>query len=318
MKKSTRIGWYFLLVILVYFLLGFLVAFIPDNVKTVNFSFLFGQISIFIPILIYIIATRGNALKDIPFKKIKIENAIIVIIFSWVCMPIAGFLNVVSMLFADNHVAGTVGPLMDNMFIVNLLMIAILPAIIEEIAYRGIVYYGLREYGVIAAVVVSGVLFGLNHMNVNQFIYACMLGMVFALMDEASGSILASMIMHFMFNVNTVLLIEMYKLMPYIEKISGEKTVQESAQAVENLAAYPVKTRIILVAGYGVFAIAAVFINTKIFIWYSKRCGRWEHIKECFHNAGKGFKKTENGRIISIPALAGAAVCIAFMILEFV
>ena len=318
MKKSTRIGWYFISVIFIYFLLGFVVVFIPDSIKTVNFSYLFGQLSIFIPIMIYIIATRGKLFRDIPFKKVKIENAIIVVIFSWVCMPIAGFLNVISMMFVDNHVAGTVDSLTNNMFIVNLLMIAVLPAIIEEIAYRGIVFYGLREYGVIAAVVVSGVLFGLNHMNVNQFIYACILGMVFALMDEASGSIFASMIMHFVFNFNTVFLIQMYKLMPYLQKISGEETVQESTQAVENFAAYPLKAKLMLVAGYGVFAIAAVFINTKIFIWYSKRCGRWEHIKECFRNAGKGFRKSENGRIISIPALAGAAVCIAFMILEFV
>lgn len=318
MKKSTKIGWYFLIVILVYFLLGFASAFIPDRMKTTNFSYLFGQLSIFIPIVIFFIATKGEMLRQIPFKKIKIENGIILVIFAWVCMPVASFLNVISMMFADNHVAGTIDSLMDNMFIVNLLMIAVLPAVFEEIAYRGIVFYGLRDYGVIAAVVVSGVLFGLNHMNLNQFLYACLLGMVFALMDEASGSILASMVMHFVFNINTVLAIEMYKLMPYIEKMTGESVAEETTQVATNLSAYPLQTKLIMVAVYGVIAIAAVIINSKIFVWYSKRCGRWEHIKECFRDAKEGFKKGENGRIISIPTVAGAIVCIAVMVLEFV
>lgn len=317
MKKSTKIGWYFLLIIAVYFLLGVSIRYIPDSMRTVNFSYLFGQLSIFIPVFIYVIATKGAALKEISFKKIKIENAMIIVLFTWVCMPIVSFLNVVSMLFADNHIAGTVDSLMNNMFIVNLLLIAVLPAVLEEIAYRGIVFYGLREYGVIAAVIVSGILFGVNHMNLNQFLYACILGMVFALMDEASNSILASMLMHFVFNFNTVFLIEMYKVMPYLEK-AGKVSIQESTEIATNLSSYSWKVKMVILCVYGVLAVIAVFINTKIFVWYSKRCGSWEHIQEVFENVGNGFKKQANGRIISVPAILGALICIVMMALEFV
>lgn len=319
MHRSTKIGWYFLLAVAVYLALGYIMPLLPFDTGSANFGYIFGQLSIFIPVLVYVICTKGQAIRDIHFKKIKIENVLIVVIFSWLCMPIAGFLNVISMFFAENHVVATVGSLTDNPFIVNVLMIAVVPAILEEIAYRGITFYGLRKYGVVAAAVVSGALFGLNHMNINQFLYAALLGIALALMDEASDSILASMIMHFVFNINTVLLIQMYKILPYLEKVTGQEIKgleEQTTDTVTSLSDYPLKTKLILLAVYGVLAMVAVIINYNIYKWYAKRNGRLEHIKESFKNAMSGFRKTDDGRIISIPMLLGIFVCISLMLIE--
>lgn len=319
MYKSTKVGWYFLFAVAVYLGLGYILPLLPFDVQSVNFSYFFGQLSILIPVLVYIICTKGDCIRAIHLKKIKIENALIVVIISWLCMPVASFLNVISMMFAQNHVAASIDSLVDNSFIVNIVMIAVVPAILEEIAYRGIVFYGLRQYGIVAAAVVSGVLFGLNHMNLNQFLYAAFLGIMLALMDEASDSIFASMIMHFVFNINTVILIQIYKIVPYLEKISGEDMSELAGQtqdAVTSIENYSLNTKLTLLAVYGVFAIVAVFINYKLYVWYAKRNGRLEHIKESFRKAASGFALTEDGRIVSAPMILGIFVCVSLMALE--
>ena len=46
----------------------------------------------------------------------------------------------------------------------------------------------------------SGLIFGLMHLNFNQFSYGFVLGVIFAAVVEASGSIYASMAIHFLIN----------------------------------------------------------------------------------------------------------------------
>ncbi len=320
MKKSTKTGIFFLMNIMVLLGIGFFADYIPKRFLNSNFSLLLGQVSIALPMLIYLIAMGGKPLKEIRHSKIKIEEIIIIVIFAWVCMPVSSFLNVVTMLFSDNYVAGSITELSNNPFIVNILLIAVLPAVLEELAYRGMFFYGLRSYGVFAAAVVSGFLFGVNHMNINQFAYAFVLGTVFALMDEASDSIYASMIMHFTFNFSTVCLMEMVKLKPILEKMQDnpeyEKYMEKSGEIATNLSGYSTNMKIAMLAGFGIMAVVAVIINFNIFRWYAKRVGRWEHMCECFKNFREGFKKTEEGRIISVPIVLGVLISVFIMFIN--
>ena len=43
-------------------------------------------------------------------------------------------------------------------------------------------------------------MFGALHLNINQFCYATVLGLIFAYTNRASGSVFTSMIMHIVFN----------------------------------------------------------------------------------------------------------------------
>ncbi len=320
MKKSTKTGIFFLMIILIFFGMGFLMDFIPEKYSTTNLSMLLGQMSIAVPLLIYLAVTKGKPLKDVRHEKIKIEEIIIIVIFAWVCMPVSSFLNVVTMLFSDNMVAGSITDLSGNLFIVNVVMIAVLPAVLEELTYRGMFFYGLRGYGVVASAVVSGFLFGINHMNINQFAYAFLLGIVFALMDEVSDSIFASMIMHFVFNFNTVCSIEMLKLMPILEKMQDNPEYQQymdkSGEIATNLSGYSTNMKIAMLAGFGIAAVIAVIVNFYIFRWYAKRIGRWQHICECFRDFRHGFAKTEQGHIISVPTVLGILICIFVMLIN--
>lgn len=317
MKKATKTGLFFLMMVIFYFVIGLgISSVIPEKYYTVNVSYILGQMTIIIPALAYVLITKGRIFKELPFRKIKIENALILIIFAYVCLPIVGFLNSVTMLFSTNHVASTVGGLTENPFIINVLMIALLPAFMEEFVFRGIIFNGFRKSGIFAAIIMSGMCFGMFHMNINQFVYAFLMGCVFALVNEASGSILGSMIMHFMFNFNTVISIQMLKLLPLLNKVAGNSSGKVNTPEINtDLSAMTVQQKVIMIAVYGVLAVGATVLNVFIFKWYAKRTGRSEHIKEIFANKSAGLKNSENGRTVTIPLILAYIVCMVTMVL---
>lgn len=69
--------------------------------------------------------------------------------------------------------------------------------IAEEIVFRGIVYNRLRrQYSLGAALIGSGMLFGLYHGNIVQGVYGFLLGVLIAVMYEKYGSFLVPVIIH--------------------------------------------------------------------------------------------------------------------------
>lgn len=87
-----------------------------------------------------------------------------------------------------------------------LLALAIVPAICEEIAFRGFLFAGLRrKHPVGRAIVVSSVLFGIFHMVPQQMLTASVLGLILGLFVVRSGSIFPAMLFHVTHNGIVVL-----------------------------------------------------------------------------------------------------------------
>lgn len=82
-------------------------------------------------------------------------------------------------------------------FFVGLVFTALLPGICEETTHRGMLLFSLKGNGAIRAVVLSGLLFGLMHLNIFQFGYAFVVGMLFGAVTLLTKSIFPAMIMHF-------------------------------------------------------------------------------------------------------------------------
>ena len=92
------------------------------------------------------------------------------------------------------------------MFLLALFNSAILPGICEETAHRGMLLHGFRDLGVKKAIILSSVLFGLMHLNIEQFFYASVLGAFMGGLCISTNSIVPGMIIHFMNNaINTYL-----------------------------------------------------------------------------------------------------------------
>lgn len=85
-------------------------------------------------------------------------------------------------------------------YVILFVSTAVLPAFLEEIMIRGIVLGELAPYGKSFAIVVSGMLFGLMHMNPVQLPFACIAGVAIAYFVMESGSMWIGVIAHFINN----------------------------------------------------------------------------------------------------------------------
>ena len=85
-------------------------------------------------------------------------------------------------------------------FISVLFVIGVLPAIFEEILFRGFLLKGLRSFGEVGAVLLCGGLFALFHQNPAQTLYQFCCGAAFAFVALKSGSILPTILSHFINN----------------------------------------------------------------------------------------------------------------------
>lgn len=89
-----------------------------------------------------------------------------------------------------------------------ILVVALLPAIFEELFFRGILLHGLKSYGETFAVLVCGALFALYHQNPAQTAYQFCCGAAFALVTIKAGGILPTVLSHF---INNAAIIVMYR-----------------------------------------------------------------------------------------------------------
>lgn len=88
----------------------------------------------------------------------------------------------------------------------NILSTATLPALIEEMIFRGYILGALRAHGDGLAVVLSATLFGLFHGNVLQIPFAFILGLAMGYLVVLTDSIWPAVLLHFVNNLMSVLL----------------------------------------------------------------------------------------------------------------
>ena len=190
------------------------------------------QAAVFLPAGLFL-KREGKAWGQIaPKKRLGLGNVLLLLLIAVCTEPVAAFLNTVSSILFGNAVAGLSEEMMDLPFLLNVLFVAVMPAILEELVFRGVFYGGFRQLGFWKAALGSALFFGLMHGNLNQFTYTFVLGIVLCFSIEAVGSIRASMTIHFGINFISVYLVRV--LSTYSEEIlsaaSGE-TVLESAAA---------------------------------------------------------------------------------------
>ncbi|MCR5287274.1 MAG: CPBP family intramembrane metalloprotease [Saccharofermentans sp.] len=88
----------------------------------------------------------------------------------------------------------------------GLIFIAVLPAVMEEFAFRKVIFGLTRKHGFWPAAILSSVVFGLMHQNITQGIFAFGMGIIFCYVYEKTGRIWVTMLLHFANNALSVIL----------------------------------------------------------------------------------------------------------------
>ena len=113
--------------------------------------------------------------------------------------------------------------MMKQPFVLLVLVIAVMPAIGEELLFRGLVFGSMRQkYKVAWAIFLSALFFGAYHTNLVKLIPTGLLGACFAYIVYKSGSIFISMFLHFTNNFLSVIAMKypetMEKVLPNVKK----------------------------------------------------------------------------------------------------
>lgn len=85
-------------------------------------------------------------------------------------------------------------------YLKNILIVAGAAGLCEEVLFRGVMLRGYERLSIKKAIVVTSLLFGLMHVNIQNFIGPVILGFVIGYAVYRTNSILAGMVIHFLNN----------------------------------------------------------------------------------------------------------------------
>lgn len=276
-----------------------------------------GEIMLFLPMVVYLLCWKISAGKRmveegdeqpqtlrerLHYNRVKPSTLLYALIFTWLSMPLTTLINAISMLFVDNTVMALGEQILGVAFPVMLFFMAVVPAFCEETLFRGVVYGGFRKHGdKFAAVLLSGFLFGIMHMNLNQALYAFAIGVLLALLFEATDSIFPTMLFHFVYNAQSCCL--MYLVEEIVPGFYSDPANLEAATAAADLYT--------MIAVY--IVIAAIFTPLAICMLYkiAKNEGRVEQLKETLPG-----KKEGKARIATVSFVIATVLAVGFIVYD--
>lgn len=167
-----------------------------------------------LPFFVFMLLTKIPAKTAFPLRKPRPSLALPAIPLT-LGMSVIGILisSILLMLFSflglSYNVPPVAAPTTTFATVLYLLSMSVLPAIIEELAFRGILMQSLRRHGDMFALVVSSVVFSLFHGNLLQFPNTFILGMLIGFFVLRTDSLVTGMLMHF-FNNFLITVFDMY------------------------------------------------------------------------------------------------------------
>lgn len=229
-KDSTIIGLSMLvymlslnsLTLLLYGLLALLSRFGPGGVPTglaYQLADIFGYVSALL--LTVLLMSRGE---EWNYKKPKKPFMLMAIPVFFASFFAVNFLNgFLSSIFDSIGIHGVTSALSvpkDGIrLVLFVLQYAVLPAVLEELLFRGALLGRLQKYGDAFALLFSSAVFALMHHDLSVFPGIFLMGLIFGYMAIKSDSLFPSMLMHFL---NNFVAVASYYLVQHVNERSNQ------------------------------------------------------------------------------------------------
>ncbi|MBP3196404.1 MAG: CPBP family intramembrane metalloprotease [Butyrivibrio sp.] len=231
----------------------------------------------------------------IPFHKIKLSSVFLTVVYVFTLFPMVAFVNSISMLFVENTVTAISDDVLAMPMWVMIFAIGILGPFVEEIVFRGVILQSYQRTGrIVGSIVLSSVMFGMMHLNFNQFAYGTVMGVMLALLVEATGTVLTSFIAHALFN--TVEVIMMF---------TSNNTLDEATEYLDDMGT-------VWEFGYMVYLGVAAIIFTVFAFFIVRMISANEGRKEFFVNIPRCRK--QGYKLITIPLVIAMAISLIYMV----
>ena len=201
---SARGANWFALILILWFIPASFLASAIDGIFDFSLgaaNSVFQLIMFGIPCAIVLIVYRHRIRDILPMQALDAKNFGMIVGMALLIQPFLMFLSTISMQFSTLDITEFIHTInMEVNFFWALLFLAVTPSILEELAFRGIIWHGYREIPVFKAAAANGLLFGMMHLGINQFMYATVLGFIVCFFVHYTKNILSAVIAHFVVN----------------------------------------------------------------------------------------------------------------------
>lgn len=181
--------------------------YLNDEMFAVTVGMLNTSFCVFAPFaLVYCILRKQKNIEELPFgAACDAYNAVLLVFiglgFCYIANIVTSYMTIFASAFGiESYMANYTPPVAREGALslgVQILGYAVLPALFEEFAYRGVIMQSLRRYGDWFAILMSSFLFGLMHGNLVQVPFAFMVGVLLGYCTVASGTMWVGIAIHF-------------------------------------------------------------------------------------------------------------------------
>lgn len=243
--------------------------------------------------------SKENLSDFLHLKRMKISTLLVLIPFTFLSMPVITLANLVSQFFVENEAAAVMESyqIADMPLALLILSVGVFAPFCEELVCRGVYYRGYKKSGSAwKAMCLSALLFALMHMNVNQAMYAFVMGILAALLTEAAGSLWASVIYHALINSSQIFI--MYSML----------TVNPVAYS-EAAAMMDMDTMVLSLSVYLVITAVSLPAAWALLVWMSGNEGRRGVLLRLWKD-----RKNTGERLITVPLVLALLLCIVMIV----
>lgn len=303
MKNVTKANVLFTATVLVYIILMYSLQLTGFNELPFNIRLVIPEIILLVPALLYVVILRPSTVDGVSMSVVSPLTTILTVVLTFCIMPLVMVINSVSSLIGGNEVDSVMNALvLENPLWMNLIIIALLPAVVEEFIFRGLLLNGYKKRNPLMAILLSAFLFGLMHMNLNQFSYAFVIGIIFGFLAYATGSLLPSILGHFIINGTSVV----------ITHLSSGATQEPVATDIKIQVAQYISAIMVL----GIIAVAGTVIAFFVFwaICYKNR--GFESVKRMFLRPLRTTFVEAEGKFMDGYLILGMTICVVHIILR--
>ncbi|MEE1517301.1 MAG: hypothetical protein UF228_06855, partial [Lachnospiraceae bacterium] len=140
MKNVTKTNVLFAATVLVYIILMYSLQLVSFDKLSINMQIVIPEIILLIPALVYVIVLRPKTVDGVSMSVVSPLTTLLTVVLTFCIMPLVMLINSLSSLFVENGVSTTMNSLVkENPIWMNLIIIALLPAVVEEFIFRGLI-----------------------------------------------------------------------------------------------------------------------------------------------------------------------------------
>ncbi len=212
-KHFSRMGWLYLattaVILILQLVMGTVLQIVkPEWIANMDINMFFGMAPMYLvafPLLAVLMK------KCVPAERVERHKMTAgqYVLSAIICIGLAYAANIAGLiittiigLFTGNPVENEISTVVSSLSPWSVLFYTVLCApVMEELVFRKLIVDRAVRYGQGVAVVISGLMFGLFHGNLNQFVYAAVIGMFLAYLYVRTGNLKITISLHMLFNL---------------------------------------------------------------------------------------------------------------------